>query len=300
VAYLTGPVNTLTDFQCEFSGLLMGPGTPYGLPPHQLLDMATVKKMDTARIGRDGSWSGPHYADFLAFTLDIEVFGSPQSLFDAAAAALEGVVFPQISPQPFWYKLPNRPARGIGVRPVKRHLPVDITWERGLSIASAEFEAPDPRWQSLPRTSTVAAGTAQRGGLVFPVFKRLSGPNGKADFGSTGSSSSQTLTNVGNSDAWPYVTVTPPTAGITTGFSITVAGHTVTYSGAIGSGQQVVLDSFAGTAGLINAGDLTSWVDRTYLLTARDWAPVPARSSASLSFYAAGGTAAATIADMWR
>ncbi|MBW4033035.1 MAG: hypothetical protein HIU88_10265 [Acidobacteria bacterium] len=299
MAYLTGPVNTLTDFQVEYAGLLMGPNTPFGLPPHQLLDMATVKKMDTARIGRDGSWSGPHYADFLAFTLDIEVYGSPQTVFDAAAAALEAVMFPQLTPMPFWYKLPNRPPRGIGVRPTKRHLPVDITWERGLSIASAEFEAPDPRWQSVPRTVTIAAGTAQRGGLVFPLFKRLSGANGKLDFGSTGASSSQTLTNAGNSDAWPYVTVTPPAAGLS-GFSITVAGHTVTYSGTVGNGQQVVLDAFAGTAGLINAGDPTSLADRTYLLTARDWAPIPARSSAVLAFYAAGGTAAATIADMWR
>ena len=299
MTYLTGPVNTLTDFQCEYDGLLMGPNTAYGIPPFQLLDMAAIKTMDTARIGGDGSWSGPDFADVLTFPLDIEVFGSPQSVFDAAAQALENVLFPRTAARGFWYKLPNRPARGIPAKPTKRHLPVDITWERGLSIAAAEFRAPDPRWQSAPRSTTIAAGTTQRGGLVFPLFKRLSGPNGKLDFGSTGSSSSQTLANSGNTDAWPYVVITPPGAGLN-GFSVSVAGHTVTYSGTVGSGQQVVLDFYAGLAGLINAGDLTSLVDRTYLLTARDWWPIPARSSAVLAFYAAGGSAAATIADMWR
>lgn len=299
MAYLSGPVNVLSDFQCEYDGLLMGPNTPYGIPPHQLLDMAAVKMMDTARTFGDGSWSGPDFADVLTFPLDVEVWASPQSAFDAAALALEQVAYPQAQPQGFWYKLPNRPVRGIPAKPTKRHLPVDITWERGLSIAALEFRATDPRWQSVPRSAAVTAGTTQRGGLVFPLFKRLSGANGTLDFGSTGGTTSQTLSNAGNTDAWPYVLVTPPPAGLN-GFSVTVAGHTVTYSGTVGNGQQVVLDYYSGTAGLINAGDLTSLADRTYLLTARDWWPVPARSSAVLALYAAGGTAAATIADMWR
>lgn len=301
MAYLSGPVNTLTDFQCEYDGLLMGPGTAYGVPPHQLLDMAAIKSMDTARTGGDGSWSGPDFADVLTFPLDIEVFGSPQYVFDAAAAALEQVVYPRTEAHGFWYKLPSRPVRGIPAKPNRRHLPVDITWERGLSIAAVEFRATDPRWQSVPRAASVAAGTTQRGGLVFPMFKRLSGANGKADFGSSGGSSTTTLANGGNTDAWPYAVITPPAAGITTGFTVTIAGHSVTYAGTVGSGQQVVLDYFAGTAGLMNAGDPTSLVDRTILCTARDWWPVARRSSAVIGFYGpAGASAAITIADMWR
>ena len=33
VGYLGSPINTLTDYQVEFNGLLMGPGTPYDVPP---------------------------------------------------------------------------------------------------------------------------------------------------------------------------------------------------------------------------------------------------------------------------
>lgn len=300
MAYLTGPVNALTDFQCEYDGLLMGPGTLYGIPPHQLLDMAAVKTMDTARTAADGSWSGPDYADVLTFPLDIEVFGSPQTVFDAAALALEMVLVPHKTPGAFWYKLPNRAPRGIPAKPTKRHLPVGITWERGLSIAAAEFRATDPRWQSIPSSTSLASGTAQRGGLVFPMFKALTVANGVADFGASGSSSTTALRNNGNTEAWPYVVVSPPGTGMT-GFTLTLAGHSVTYSGAIGNGQQIVVDYYTGTAGLINAGDLSSWVDRSYLLTARDWWSIPPMSSGVLGFYAAAGaTAVATTADMWR
>ena len=47
VGYLGSPINILTDYQVEFNGLLMGPGTAYDIPPvWNFLDLAALKTMD--------------------------------------------------------------------------------------------------------------------------------------------------------------------------------------------------------------------------------------------------------------
>jgi hypothetical protein len=106
------------------------------------------------------------------------------------------------------------------------------------------------------------------------------------DFGATGvGSASGTLTNVGNTPAWPVVVITQPG-------SIIIDGFTVTYAQAIPAGQTVTIDYKAGTA------TLTGDIDRTTQLTVRQFSPIT--SSSSVFFSAASGTATLTIADIWR
>ncbi|WP_043993548.1 hypothetical protein [Leifsonia xyli] len=74
MGYLTGPVNTLADYQVEFNGFLMRPGTAYDLPPGcDFFDMAAIKTMDQQRVWADGSWSGPDFAGVLTPTLPMNV-----------------------------------------------------------------------------------------------------------------------------------------------------------------------------------------------------------------------------------
>lgn len=301
MAYLTGPVNTLSDFQCEFAGLLMGAGTAYTVPSWDFLSMFSVKTMDTQRVGADGSWSGPDYADALTSTMNFDLTATSAAAFDAAALAIEAVTAPQTSALAFWYKLPLRAARGLPFRVMQRSIPVTPTWGRLAAAAALQWRCTEARggWQSVPRSQTVsggATGTGAHGGLVFPMFRHIGGPNGVADFGSAGAGTSVTLTNAGNSPAWPAVTVTGPC----TGFSLVLDGHTVTYSGTIGTGQQVTVDWFDGTASLAPAGLPAVGVDRTPLLTARDFTAVPAGGRSSLGVIAPGATAVAQIADIWR
>jgi hypothetical protein len=106
------------------------------------------------------------------------------------------------------------------------------------------------------------------------------------DFGVTGvGSASGTLTNVGNTPAWPVVVITQPG-------SIIIDGFVVTYAQAIPAGQTVTIDYKAGTA------TLTGDIDRTTQLTVRQFSPVT--STSSVFFSAASGTATLTIADIWR
>lgn len=301
MAYLTGPVNTLADFQCEFAGLVMGAGTPYSVPSWDFLTMFSVKTMDTQRVGADGDWSGPDYADVLTSTMNFDLTGASPAAFDAAAAAIEAVTAPQTSSLPFWYKLPLRAPRGLPFRVMQRSIPVTPTWGRLAASAALQWRCTEARggWQSVPRAQGVsggATGAGAHGGLVFPLFTGVAGPNGALDFGSAGAGTSVTLTNAGNSPAWPTVTVTGPC----TGFSLVLDGHAITYSGTIGAGQQVTVDWFDGTASLAPAGQPTLGVDRTTLLTARDFTAVPAGGKSSLGVIAPGATAVAQIADIWR
>jgi hypothetical protein len=294
MAYLTGPVNTLADYQVEFNGFLMGPGTFYDVPPvWNFLDMAALKTMDQARTWADGSWSGPDFADVLLPSMEVDIYGATAAAFTANVVALRGIFAPNASPVPLWVKLPNMPALGIPAKTDKRSIPVDTVWAGNLSTAHVQWRCPDPVWQSVPRTVTLAAAGTATSGLVFPMFSPAAGTYvqpGAADFGSTTTAaSSATLTNSGNSVAWPVVVIAGPT---TLPCTVTLDGNAVTYSQPIPAGQTVTIDYKTGRA------TLTGGVDRTYALTSRLFSAVSA--SSYVFFSADGGNATVTVADMSR
>lgn len=294
MGYLTGPVNNLVDYQVEFNGLLLGPGTAYDIPPvWNFLDMAALKTMDQPRVWADGSWSGPDFADVLLPSMSVEVKGATAALFAAAVAALRTTFGAYYYAVPLWVKLPGMAAMGIPAKTNKRNIPIDMTWNGNFSQAAVQWRCPDPQWQSVPRTITLAPSGAAASGLVFPMFNVASGTYvvpGVADFGSTiVSSSSGVLTNSGNTPAWPVVVITGPT---TVPATIQVDGNAVTYSQPVPAGQTVTIDYKTGRA------TLTGAVDRTYALTSRMFSAVS--SSSSVFFSADGGSATVTVADVSR
>ena len=294
MGYLTGPVNVLADYQVEFNGFLLGPGTAYDIPPvWNFLDMAALKTMDQSRVWADGSWSGPDFADVLLPSMAVEVKGATAALFASAVQALQGAFAPNYVAVPLWVKLPGMPAMGIPAKTNKRTIPIDLTWNGNFSQAAVQWRCPDPSWQSVPRSIVLSASGSAVSGLVFPMFNVVAGVYavpGVADFGSTvTSSASGLLTNSGNTPAWPVVVISGPT---TVPATVTVDGNAVTYSQAIPAGQTVTIDYKTGYA------TLTGGVDRTYALTSRLFSPVT--SSSPVFFSADGGYATVTVADVSR
>lgn len=294
MGYLTGPVNSLIDFQVEFNGLLMGPNTAYDIPPvWEFLDLAALKTMDQARTWADGSWSGPDFADVLLPGMSIEVKGATAALFASAVAALRTTFSPMLTPVPLWVKLPGMAAMGIPAKTNKRQIPIDMTWNGNFSQAAVQWRCPDPVWQSLPRSIVLSAAGTAVSGLVFPLFAPASGgyvQPGALDFGSTSTSSwSGTLTNSGNTPAWPVVVIAGPT---TVPATILIDSNPVTYGQVVPAGQAVTIDYKTGRA------TLTGGVDRTYALTSRMFSAVS--SSSPVFFNADGGSATVTIADVSR
>lgn len=293
MAYLTGPVNVLTDYTVEYNGLLMGGTTPYEVPPvWNFLDMASLKTMDQARVWADGSWSGPDFADVLLPEMPIEIAATSSVTFAAAVAALRNIFVPQTAPQALWVKLPGMAAMGIPAKVNKRIIPIDMGWVGGLSTAVVQWRCPDPTWQSVPRSYSLAAPSSINSGMQFPLFVPAVGTYvspGSLDYGSTVvAASSAPLTNSGNTGAWPVVTVTGPCPS----FTLTMDGNNVTYGQTIQVGQSVTVDYKTGLA------TLTGNVDRTYALTSRQFSPVTSLSN--IFFSASAGTAVVIIADVSR
>ena len=294
VGYLGTPINSLADYQVEFNGLLMGPGTAYDIPPvWNFLDLAALKTMDQSRVWADGSWSGPDFADVLLPSMAVEVKGATAALFASALQALMAAFGPMLTPAPLWVKLPGMPAVGIAAKTNKRTIPIDLTWNGNFSQAAVQWRCPDPAWQSVSRSIILAASGTSVSGLAFPLFVSASGAYtqpGALDFGSTTrSSSAGTLTNSGNSLAWPVVVLAGPT---TLPATILIDGNAVTYSQPIPAGQAVTIDYKSGYA------VLTGNVDRTYALTSRVFSAVS--SSSSVFYTADGGNATITVADVSR
>ena len=289
---LNGPTHTLTDFQAEYAGLLMGDGTPYGLPPGlDWLDLPPLKTMDQARDWADGSWSGPDFTDVRTITATLEISPTVGTTFRAACTAFLTAITAGSHDLPFWMKLPGFPVLGIGAKVAKRSLPIDIGFELGtLATAAVQWRAVNPQWQSLPRSTTLIPVGAAPSGMRFPLFT----VGGIISFGATGTSASTAvLQNAGNAPAWPLITMQGPCSG----FTVTLDGNPVTYGAAIATGQSVTLDYATGRATLVATG-ATPGVDRTYNLTSRRFSPVIATSTIALA--ADGGSATVTIADLWR
>lgn len=294
--FIAGPVNGLTDFQVEYGGFLMGPGTNYGVPPTwSFFDMAPIKTMDTQKQWQSGSWSGPDFADVLLPGFDVEVWAYDDAAFAAAILDFRQAIAPGLV-APLWVKVPRFDPIGILAKPSRRSNPIDLSWGQ-LSLATIEFRCPDPTWQSVTRSLALAASGAAASGLVAPLGATAGGGTGVLDAGSSVAAPyTGVVTNVGNAPCWPVVTVTGPVTGP---FTITVDGNPVTYSGNLLAGQSLKIDYGLGTA-VLNDG-----TDRTTLLTQRAFSAIPAASwqvngSSTVTFVASGGTAAVQYADQWR
>lgn len=295
MTYLTGPVHTLADFNVEFNGFLMGPGTNYGISAQILwdfLDLGALKTMDQSRDWADGSWSGPDFADVLLPQMAVSVSTSDSTVFATAQAALRASLSVAAGALPLWVKVPGFAALGIPAKVNQRSVPIDNTWG-SLAIMSLQFRCPDPTWQTVPRTLSLTANGSAQSGLKFPMFTQLASTNANvgADFGSTAvASSSGTLTNSGNAQAWPVVVVTGPV----TNFTINLDGNLVTWNDTVPSGQTLTIDYATGLA------TLTGGIDRTYSLTSRAFSAVLAGGTSTVFFTASTGTATVTVADVSR
>lgn len=294
---LTGPSNTLTDFQAEFDGFLLGPGTPFTFEPNlDWLDMPALKTMDQARVAADGSWSGPDFADVRTITATIDISASPAAVFQAACAAYLQQFGVQTADLPLWMKLPGFPVMGIGARVTKRTLPIDIGFELStLATAAVQWRSPNPAWQSLPRTTVLKPSTGASG-LDFPLFTTWTTSTGNVlDFGVTSIGAyAAILTNAGNTDAAPLVAVQGPTNG----WQITLDGHVIASTVPLAPNEVMTIDFATGRAQLSSYA--SSAVDRTYQLSSRDFAVVPAGGHSTITYTGTGGTATVTTADLWR
>lgn len=128
-----------------------------------------------------------------------------------------------------------------------------------VAMWKLDLYAPDP--YIYGETKSVMTGAyVTEGGLKYKLKYPL-------NYNVLGENTIQTVTNRGNATSWPVFKVT---GDYYTGFSIDDnKGSTVSYNGTVLMGSPVYIDMAKGTA-------TQDGVDRTTLLTNRDWVKIPA------------------------
>jgi hypothetical protein len=263
-----------SDYQVLFNGVLMGPGTPYGITNYKgFLDLAGVRATYVSRPHKTGGYVQPHFAEGAVFDLSFDIAATTSTDFPTAVAQLQAATYAQLTPLPLTFKLPGRPVLAVGAQCLNRSIPTAVgAFEAGLSEAAAlQFYAPDPRLYGRAFTLTTGLRTAGTG-LAFPIGSPM-------DFGTVGSGGSVVFTNTGTAATEPVFTIS---GALSQGFQITwvETGQHLTYSFPVGS--DLVLDCGAGTA-------TTQGQDRTVYLTQRDWFSVPAGATGTFQIAALGG-----------
>lgn len=110
------------------------------------------------------------------------------------------------------------------------------------------------------------------------------------DWGTSGNGGVLTLANAGNAEAWPVFTVVGPLTAPS--FTDPASGRTIAYSGVVGSGQTLTIDTSPFTRSVKLDG-----VDRSSLLTSAQWFSIPPGGSVTVQ---CGGSGGGTFAASWQ
>lgn len=159
-----------------------------------------------------------------------------------------------------------------GVRHIRAALGGRISWKQITdTYAQWKFDlyAADPRMYSNLQRGQLHPAEAGGVGMLYPMEPVISYNRDSRTI-----PNNLPMKNVGNEEAWPVFKIYGP---FSKGFSIKAGSKTLTYTGACSSKVPVIIDNFAGTASY-------NGVDRSYLLTKRDWMSIPAFGSLSMTF----------------
>lgn len=227
-------------------------------------DTPDVKRDRTARPISHGDFVDRGYYEGKLITITgYAVANNPQELHimrDTVAGLLQ-------NGNEQWMNISN----SAGTRYMKVSQGSRLSWTQMLDNAAKwklDLFAADPRMYSTLQHGQSYASTIDMQGLSF-------GPNGTGleyplNFGPPTRPETATLSNNGNSEAWPTFKVY---GDLPSGFSINNgAGRIVTYNGLSFKSMPVTIDMYHGTASVGGA-------DRSYLLTRRDWFSIPPRGS---------------------
>jgi len=220
-------------WQAELRGLLQGAGTAYGLTAVDGLGSPPLRTDDVDRPRRDGARGQDDYYASRTIVLGFIIEDTPAGIdgtVDVWKQAWRRVTDVDIALD---LSTESTTARRYFGRP--RRLSVDegaATWHFGRVVARAEFVAMDPRGYSLAEQSVELSVPVFTGGLTFDLTFDMT-------FG-TGSSGSQIVSNGGNVDTYPTLTlngplVQPSVENVTT-------GETFSFDDTIADGDFVTVD----------------------------------------------------------
>lgn len=210
------------DYQVEYNGLLLGPGTQYYLYDINNLLGFSSRSQTTTRFGRHGGVSGRHYAMVKNISIAGELVCTTDADFYAKRLALGSAFAPVVNPDDAPYiafRLPDG-SSGLLLRRECRATGLDVPLTPDFGRKHPDFtvnlEMPNPILEGLTQQSQAF----------------------------TASSDTQTLANDGNAPAaWVATLVGPATNPILTNDD---TGQSISFSSlVVGSSETLIYDSFS-------------------------------------------------------
>lgn len=282
----------MNDRQILWNDLLMGDGTPFHVQSVEgLHDTPGVRRGDTGRARRHGSFPGAEYLEARTITATIEIDGDDTSYsgdiwddFSRAHVVAEGLV------RPWQVKLPGL-AGGraiiVNARCARLALPTDQDYTQGQGHADVQWLAADPRLYDANETE-VSTAVADAG-----ATRELWPWEWPITWGGAASGGTMTATNEGEFPAPWTATLTGPLTNPR--LELAGSGEYLRLDATIASGETVELDSIDESILLGGTVARDNW-----LRTGSSWFELAAGVN-QLRFSAQAGTGsiAVTFRSVW-
>lgn len=251
-----------------------------------------LRTQDTSRGYMDGAFSGRDFLQSRSITFQLQIMGdanTPQASFQAYLAELRQYLVPQrAGTGVLQFNIPGRGVQRVNARVRRRQITLDPVYTYGRVTALVEFFCPDPRIYDDTLNSysltTSASGTPVRS------YNRT---YNLTYVGSGGATGTVTVTNNGNYETWPTITI----GSITSGGACTApiitnltTGDILSFPGLSMSATDVlVIDTDLRTV-LLNGV-----AARNAMSNSSRWFTLPANVSQTLQFTVAAGTQVAQV-----
>lgn len=285
-----GEEEELAEWQWSFRGYKFGAKTALEVKKVDGLDLPTVRTGDAGRPRDQGMFVG---LDVLAGReITIEGDLQPSTSFQAAWEALATATVPTGTVQyPLQVHLPGYGVLTCNARVRKRAIPIDIQFTLGkLAAVTLLFAAADPRWYGPTQTLSVKPPLSV-GGFTWPLKWNLK-------WGGGGYTGSLAVTNAGNIETRPVLTVEGPCVNPSIQNATAPGGPTLAFNLTLNAGEKLVINTDMHTATLYSSATTAGATRTGTLISGSRWFVLEPGTS-TIQFLASEGTLSCEFASAW-
>lgn len=284
-------VPSLSAWQMNFNNALsMGPGTKLELTGLEGIDMPAVRSGDAGRPRDHGAFAGLDVMGEREITIKGDLH-NPTGTFAEAWEECSNATVPGGTVQyPLFFDTPTWGMLATLVRVRKRNMPVDYTFTQGnLAKVTFLFAGTDPRWYGATQRLSVKPPAAV-GGFTWPLKWNLK-------WGGGGYTGALAVTNAGNIETRPILTVEGPCVNPSIQNASAPGGPTISFNLTLGAGEKLVIDTDLHTAILYSSAS-TAGSTRP-LAPGSNWWTLEAETTSTIQFLGSEGTLLVEYASAW-
>jgi hypothetical protein len=282
-------VPALNNFQFSFLGLTFGAGTAFEVSKVEGLDQPDVRSGDAGRPRDHGLFIGLDVMGGRTITFTGQLGPVAGSTFVQSWTALAGATVPGgTTEQPLFLNLPNFGTLACMARVRRRSMPIDYkAAQQLLQDVVLQFQCSDPRLYSTPTLTSSVSPPGTSSGFAFPLAFPVS-------FGGGSVAGSLSVSNVGDIELRPTLTVTGPCTNPSITLASAVSSPNLTFNLTMNSGDQLVVDTDMHTATFFTSGSSIGSTRLYALAQGSTWWTLPPGTS-TVQFLTGDSVATGTL-----